>query len=306
MSSLLDRVHEVFVAPSPLARVLVLGYYSMFSVASRFPYIATLIEVLIHETFNPPQLQALELRAFSNPVNEAEARLILNGRTFRDASRADLQAAVARANAKVPSGRYQFVDPAFADVEAAFAPKSLIWGLDRDGKAEDSLALDRQHFCAEVESTPGPVRFACNRASVGHPNVQGSQRYAHPSWRRWPPIRLGVRRRSPSGIGHLHDLTRVSFRMADPPLFAKQSLHRVSTCDHPPRWRCSVRQGRSQGFACSRRNVEYRSFAPVLEFKRARVDNRRIANQFRQRTNIVTVECRYQPVSFRLGYVSRT
>jgi lysophospholipase L1-like esterase len=177
MSDLLEVVRATFLAANPNARVLVLGYYDIFSPLTQFPDITKVLEVLIAETFSPPGFHVETARPLTNPIDQIEDILRRNAKAFREGAHKNLSAAVDAANVKAP-GRYTFVDPAFTADEAAFAPNRLVFGLDSGELAEDPRAQDRKRFCAEEQITPGPARFQCDRASMGHPNVAGAQKYA--------------------------------------------------------------------------------------------------------------------------------
>ena len=177
MATLLDHIQKTFLTANPQAKVVVLGYYAVFSAHSKFPDVWKLIEVLIHEAFSPPALYSAQLRPLVDPVRDAERRMIRNGMAFRDAAKQDLLAAVQETNVKGGANSFVFVDPDFTDDDAAFTDAPLLWDLDRDMAPKDPRAADRRKYCAELETGPG--LSACDRASLGHPNIQGARKYAN-------------------------------------------------------------------------------------------------------------------------------
>jgi lysophospholipase L1-like esterase len=178
MQLLLDAIQQRFVAANPSVKVIVLGYYPVLSDASDIPSVASVAEALVRETISPPHPSA-NLQAYTYTFSLRDI-LVRNSLAFRDASLSNLQSAVAAANAKWGANNFQFVDPHIADAEAAFTQSPLIWGLTKNlDDAEDPVLNDRIEYCNYLlQKKPGPDQFTCLRASLGHPNVSGAERYA--------------------------------------------------------------------------------------------------------------------------------
>lgn len=175
MGRLLERVRTDFVSANPEVKVLVLGYYSVFSADTDAKLLKEVVKALIRETVRPPSLAA---RGGTSPEDWLKTRMVENGQTFRDASLAALGSAVARANG-VGGGTFKLIDPKITDREAALAPDALIFGVDHQGEAQDDLKEDRVKYCGRLLKVKrGLPRFTCIRASVGHPNKPGAVRYA--------------------------------------------------------------------------------------------------------------------------------
>lgn len=181
MGRLLDRIRSTFVTVNPDVKVLVLGYYNIFSQYSELPDIGQVLRALAVSSASLPK-RGGQKSVSGRPLTIREI-IVRNSTAFRDATRVDLAAAVDIANASAPPGVFRFVDPAFSDREAAFVrpgagTASLIWGLDGNANAEDSVRVERAAACGRFGGSGLGDRFTCERASVGHPNVAGARRYA--------------------------------------------------------------------------------------------------------------------------------
>jgi lysophospholipase L1-like esterase len=77
--------------------------------------------------------------------------------------------------------RLYFADPAFGEEHAMLADESLLFGIASDLMPVDPQPIreGRAKACADASERLNPIeRFGCPRASVGHPNPLGAQRYA--------------------------------------------------------------------------------------------------------------------------------
>jgi lysophospholipase L1-like esterase len=179
MSSFLGWMRSTYVAANPHVRILVLGYYSIFSEQSQLPSVFDILKALAIETIAPPHVSAENALAFTPNGLSLRDTLIRNSIAFRDASRSDLEGAVYIANSAGSGSNFYFVDPMIADDEAMYTRNALIWGLNGDEKPEDPLYPDRIKYCSDLlGDSPGLDSFTCERASVGHPNINGARRYA--------------------------------------------------------------------------------------------------------------------------------
>lgn len=184
MGHLLGEVRQRFVSANPQVKVLVAGYYSVFSEASKINAreIGAIVKAMIGDTIKPrkqPKVARTPGQAVIGPqeIMDLKDQVVANSGTFRDSANRELQSAVADANAAAGGRNFLFVDPGITDEEAAFSPNPLIWGL-KGGRPQDALARDRELYCVGVVHKPRKERAICYRASVGHPNVQGAARYA--------------------------------------------------------------------------------------------------------------------------------
>ena len=90
-----------------------------------------------------------------------------------------LQRAVDETNAALTAPRIVLVDPGFTEDNAMFAGDPWLWGLNSDLSPQDEV-VDARHGACDVAIPwfDGFAREQCYRASAGHPNVKGAQRYA--------------------------------------------------------------------------------------------------------------------------------
>lgn len=90
-----------------------------------------------------------------------------------------LRRAVNVVNAALPAPRVKLVDPGFTEANAVFADDPWLWGLDHDLSAQDEVEDPRRAACNRAIPWLDPLaREQCYRASAGHPNVTGAQKYA--------------------------------------------------------------------------------------------------------------------------------
>ncbi len=176
MGQFLNRLNQQFVTANPQVKICVLGYYSVFSDLSAIPKIGNLFKALAIGAVRLPRPNPSQLFAVQ-PLTLQDL-LVRNSTAFRDASRSNLLAAVNDANAQTATNNFAFIDPMITDEEAAFAPKALIWGLDNDEAPEDPIADDREKYCDDLLDKHLVDQFQCERACVGHPNIDGAHRYA--------------------------------------------------------------------------------------------------------------------------------
>lgn len=185
MIGLLQAIDKRVMQWSPHVRCFVLTYYPILSDASRFPNIWNVATVLAQETISPPPPPtshvAMRAQLSQSPVQSLKEQLVANSRALRSASLAAHTNAVATVNAGAAAPRFTLIDPNILESECAFTTTPLIWGLTTTEKPEDPLTDDRVRYC-DYELRPemkNPLdAFVCRRASVGHPNVAGAQRYA--------------------------------------------------------------------------------------------------------------------------------
>jgi hypothetical protein len=175
MTVLLDRVATLFA--NPTTTIILSGYYPILSSASHPPLVRDFLRCV-----GVPILEILEaappipgLALTGDPVT---AEIVEQCRVFWEKSTTALRDAVADIN-RVRGGlpRIRFATPEFTERNAALAPDAWLWGIRSDSSPEDPMAVTRQIACDRHE--PNPLRrFTCHRASGGHPNIRGAERYA--------------------------------------------------------------------------------------------------------------------------------
>jgi hypothetical protein len=165
MTTLLTTLAGKFAHPD--CQVIVVGYYPILSEASEPLSIPLLLEALGHDF---DIAQTLTDRGFilSDPVDLALQ--------FWHESDEALQHAVYQAN-QIAGGRVTFVSPGFTPDNSLFAPASCLWELNPDLSAQDPMRATREQQCQQY-APAFPQSVICARASVGHPNVTGAQKYA--------------------------------------------------------------------------------------------------------------------------------
>ena len=162
MLMLLRKVSARFTKPS--CRILVTGYYTIFSAKSNRLCLPLLME--LHGLAVPGFAAHLDL------VNPVVARC----EQFFTQSASDIQVAITDGK----DSRISFVGSGFTDINAIFVPGTgLLWGLNALLQPEDPVANQRRPQCDQV--FPNPLEIAreqCYRASAGHPNIAGARQYA--------------------------------------------------------------------------------------------------------------------------------
>jgi lysophospholipase L1-like esterase len=166
MTKLLIQVATKF--SSPDCRIMVVAYYPILSNDSEMSWIPQLLTVLGHDVAKEVSFRAQGL-PLSNPVD-----LALRFWTQSDAA---LQAAVDEVNANVGANRITFVSPGYGPQNSLFAQDPWLWELELDLSATDPVRDAREQACKQID-LDFPDCVICPRASVGHPNVTGAQKYA--------------------------------------------------------------------------------------------------------------------------------
>lgn len=166
MRLLLEETVRMF--PSPATRILVTGYYPILSSKSNPLHIPQLLE--FQGLFAPMDFAAAP--AMQNPV-------INHCMRFWTESTASLAEAVSTVNANHQPSRISFIDSGFREDNAVFAPNAWLFGLKPGLVPEDEVVHDRHVSCnAAFPPLDVLAREQCYRASAGHPNVIGAQKYA--------------------------------------------------------------------------------------------------------------------------------
>jgi lysophospholipase L1-like esterase len=165
MRLLLRAVCERFA--NPATPIVVTPYYP---VLSRFSNPAGIPLMLANEGLAPPL--AVDTTVGRHAVIERCTQFWENSHDF-------FLAAINDVNASLPHSRVHFADPGFTEHNAAFADDPWLFGLRRDGSAEDEVVEQRVVSCnAAIQVVDTLARQQCYCASAGHPNRAGARRYA--------------------------------------------------------------------------------------------------------------------------------
>ena len=113
-------------------------------------------------------------------VNALVPKIVENCQVFWKRSDEALQAAVDAANAKLGRDACVFVKLPFTEVNALWAPESLLWELSPLLLPEDEVSESRGQVCEMLygDVVHIPQWILCVRASVGHPSVKGAAKIA--------------------------------------------------------------------------------------------------------------------------------
>lgn len=163
LGTLLMALGQKFAKPA--TRFVVPGYYPILSHDSN-PLNMIGFLALFGVTVQSPFI-------LGNPFFKIAEQMLL----FWKESTDGMKRAVAETNAALGGPqRFFFVEPQFTSQNAAFAPHPFVFGLNPDTGSQDSQSGHRQQVCRVQE--PDPIqREVCFRASAGHPNEAGADRY---------------------------------------------------------------------------------------------------------------------------------
>jgi hypothetical protein len=173
MQELLEATAEKLTVPG--ARVAVVGYFPILSADSgeSEAQFRTLLEMHGVATSSV-------IAGDSFSVSELVPQVVQNCLTFWNRSDAALQAAVDGANARLGRDVCVFVKLPFSEVNALWAPQSLLWEMTPLLEPEDEVSDPRGKACEVLygDVVHIPQWIFCVRASVGHPNVAGAAKIA--------------------------------------------------------------------------------------------------------------------------------
>ncbi|HEY9128062.1 MAG TPA: hypothetical protein VIM62_13095 [Acidobacteriaceae bacterium] len=107
-------------------------------------------------------------------------RIVENSMTFWIASRDALKVAAANANGVAGREVCVYVEPPFTEANSLWADHPLLWELDLALNATDELRPLRDMECEKLYGDLAHLIpwAVCDRASVGHPNVEGAAKIA--------------------------------------------------------------------------------------------------------------------------------
>ena len=154
---------------SEVTRVVVTGYFPIFSHESDFRYV--LRYLADRGIAPPPSLQSdAERQAFA--IRSVELALL-----FWQESRSQLR----RAIATLGSNRVLFADVPFSEANAMFAPEPWLFNVHFEhGRLvpEDDVIEQRHQQCVLCHLREPFKVSACDIASAGHPNIPGALQFA--------------------------------------------------------------------------------------------------------------------------------
>ncbi|MFC5860819.1 hypothetical protein ACFPT7_00775 [Acidicapsa dinghuensis] len=160
----------------PGAKVAVMGYFPIVSPLTKFD-----------NERQPKMLLEMHGVPTTSSVTGASANaeqlipaIVANSMAFWQTSTACLKDAVAKTNATLGREVCVFVESPLKEENALWAPQGQLWQLTWDLNAEDEVKSIRDAKCSDlygdvVDAFPWII---CDRASVGHPNVEGTARIA--------------------------------------------------------------------------------------------------------------------------------
>jgi hypothetical protein len=155
--------------PLPATSIVVTPYFPVFSTKStpfRIP------RFMVVQGLQPEPPPTMRVETFFDRIVD---RCLVFWRESTDC----LQRAVDETNAALTAPRIILVDPGFTEDNAMFAGDPWLWGLNNDLSPQDEVVDARHGVCdLAIPWFDGFAREQCYRASAGHPNVKGAQRYA--------------------------------------------------------------------------------------------------------------------------------
>ena len=196
MTALLTGIRGTF----KHAKVVVIGYWPIVSGQSDLTAVASLV-VTAGIVVGPAAAGLVGIPL--DPVTGAIAgaitstvvrdKLVSHSNTFSAVSETTLLSAVGSVNSKMGAGWVSFVRSGYKVENAYAAPSSWLWLVPTDLFPKDEVFAQRQQTCGTVKFQSGADAAKCVEASMGHPNVPGSQAYANaitaelaaslPAWR---------------------------------------------------------------------------------------------------------------------------
>jgi len=166
MKALLESVVSKFTKPS--ARIVLTSYFPILSDQSHPPLLEPFLATI--GVSLPPFVNVLDGLVWD--------KIIAHCALFYDESNRLFNKAIRQVN-RSPEGanRVVFAQPPFTAANAALAPDAWLWGVNLDFSAQDPVRVAR-HAACDLFETDFLQRETCYRASVGHPNLIGAQRFA--------------------------------------------------------------------------------------------------------------------------------
>lgn len=158
------------------ARVAVMGYYPILSPLTKFDNDRQ--PQMLMEMHGVPTASAV--LGTSADVEGLIPAMVANAMTFWQVSTVSLRGAVASANATVGREACVFVESPLKEENSLWAPERQLWELTPLLDAEDEVKEIRDAKCSDVYGDLVHLFpwIKCDRASVGHPDVEGAARMA--------------------------------------------------------------------------------------------------------------------------------
>ena len=164
MATLLREVARTF----PAATIVVTGYFPMVTADSN---IGLLEPLLIGAGVALAGLPGGFVAAQVRPT------IVKNCRIFYEESTAKLAGAVDEVNDELDVPRLVFANPHFTSQNAALAPDAWLFGINGDTTPQDNIVAGPRAQACTANASRTDVEV-CKRASLGHPNTIGAQKYA--------------------------------------------------------------------------------------------------------------------------------
>lgn len=178
MSKFLEQSAQIF----PNALFVVVGYFPIMADNSKSSEIlnAYLEASSFPALFKPLINNLLGQQLFKGMKKKALAR----SRIWFDNSNLELEKSVNRLNEKFGKKRAVFVKTNLTENEATHTPNTLLFKMVKKGKINDFVYKERESECKEtLNNLKKEIGYKeslrqCEIAAIGHPNIEGSKRYA--------------------------------------------------------------------------------------------------------------------------------
>jgi lysophospholipase L1-like esterase len=158
----------------PSARIAVVGYYPILTSQSGHT------ELQFRSLLELHGIGTSSVIADKFSVGDLVPPVINNCLTFWNVSNDALQAAVNAVNGTLGRNACVFVKLPFTEANAMWAPQSLLWELTLLLSPEDEVSDPREKACEDLygDLVHIPQWIQCDRASAGHPSVEGAAKIA--------------------------------------------------------------------------------------------------------------------------------
>jgi hypothetical protein len=176
MFARLAQIHSRF----QNAKILLTGYYPLVSEYSDLTAVAVLMTNVGALSAAVAPLFGVPLDPVTGAIAGAITSQILRDKavshsaTFHAVSTSSLSTAAVTSNQRLAGNRIRFVGVPFTAMNAYAAPDTWLWNVPTPAQ-KDEVFDQRLRACSAVQNPPA----TCIPASMGHPNLRGSQAYAN-------------------------------------------------------------------------------------------------------------------------------